>query len=140
MHILEKTFPIFSPISRTPTTLTVLDSPLTQVVIIFVTAPVFLIVVVITALLMGYVLCNISKHEEDAETTSATEVVGEVLEMQQNSSSISTSGSGSRDQSHLQGRGAILIDEYGIPIDDSKSSSEIMVRLPPHPLRVGAGV
>ena len=85
-------------------------------------------------------MCNISKHEEDVETTSATEVVGEVLEMQQNSSSISTSGSGSRDKSHLQGRGAILIDEYDIPIDDSKSSSEIMARIPPHPLRVGAGV
>ena len=142
VHCTAKACPIFLSISRIPTTLTVVDSTFTQMVIIFATAPVFLIVVVVTALLIGYLLCDFSKNQEDAEPNSAAEVVGQVLEMQENSSSVSTSasGSGSLEKSHLQGRGNILIDEYGIPIDDSISSSEILGSIPPHPHRVSAGV
>ena len=48
------------------------------------------------------------------------------------SSSSSSEGSFSRAEiSQLQGRGEILIDDYGVPLDESSSSSEIMARIPP---------
>ena len=40
-------------------------------------------------------------------------------------------GRSSLEDSHVEGRGGILIDEYGIPLNESSSSSEIMARIPP---------
>ena len=110
----------------------------TQTLIIFVTAPVFLAVVIFTALLIAYLLCNYSKPDRDlvsADSCASVEVIATMVDapnnVQNSSSSSSSEGRSSLEGSHLQGRGGILIDEYGIPLDESSTSSEIMARIPP---------
>lgn len=107
-----------------------MDNDQLQHLIIIVSAPSFLILVVITALVIAYLVCKYSKVEMNRRDSNSTvEVVGEALHS--TSVSISTT-SRSADMSPTQNRGGnILIDEYGIPEDDSNSSSEIMARLPP---------
>ena len=121
----------------------VANEEFTQTLIIFVTAPVFLAVVIFTALLIAYLLCNYSKPDRDlvsADSCASVEVIATMVDAPNNVQN-SSSSSGSEDSvsrvegSQLQSHVGISIDEYGVPLEDeSSSSSEIMARIPPLPL------